>query len=538
MYNYQLSTKGLIMYATAKVRKAILSSDNEELISKYEEWVAQKEQLSKLFSSTDQDLDERNKKIDKLLASSNQLEKELSLLSEEFSRTYSKSAYTWQDVQEKLDENEAAIEIIRFREFSPDSAGWFTGNVNYAALIVKKDTRDYPELVILENGDKMESRYLANYRNAIRYKVNENYSYNLFWKPIASKLADVEKVYLSPDGVYNQISIYTLRNPDSKNFIVDELDIQLITNTKDLIAFNKSEGAKFNQQKAYLFGFPNYNMGIVENNNNDPEKIQEVAKQITEDVSLGRGVSRGARGNTSDGATRSGGLSRGVRGNLQRYVSANSLLSLLPGTQKEVKNIQELYVSNNYQTEIFQENQAMEETVKGVVDPQTLHIATHGFFLENQEPKEGEQIDKYVENPLLRSGLIFAGANSFLSAGRIDEDGSYEEDGILTAFEAMNMDLNKTKLVVLSACETGLGEVSNGEGVYGLQRAFQIAGAESIIMSMWTVDDTATQQLMNTFYREWMSTGNKQKAFNIAQKKIKEEWKSPYYWGAFVMVGL
>ncbi|MEL6557219.1 MAG: CHAT domain-containing tetratricopeptide repeat protein [Bacteroidota bacterium] len=538
MYNYQLSTKGLIMYATAKVRKAILESNDEALIKKYEEWVSQKEQLSKLFSSNEYDIETRNAKIDALLESSNELEKQLGKASEAFSQTYTKSNYTWKDVQKKLKDNEAAIEIIRFREFSPDSAGWFTGKVNYAALIVKKDTEDNPELVILENGDKMESRYLANYRNAIRYKVNENYSYNLFWKPIAGKLNDINKVYFSPDGVYNQISIYTLRNPESKSFIVDELEIQLLTNTKDLVAFNKDEGAKFDQQKAYLFGYPNYNMGIVENNNNDPEKINAAAQKIAEDVSLGRGGSRGGRGSSTTSGTRSGGLSRGVRGNLQRYVSANSLLALLPGTEKEVNNIQSLYQKKNYTTEIFQKNEALEEKVKGAEKPQTLHIATHGFFLENQEPKEGEVVDKYVENPLLRSGLIFAGANSFLSAGSIDAEGKYEEDGILTAYEAMNMDLSKTELVVLSACETGLGEVTNGEGVYGLQRAFQIAGAESIIMSMWTVDDNATQELMNTFYEEWMSSGDKKQAFNLAQKKIKDKWKSPYYWGAFIMVGL
>ncbi|MEL7145451.1 MAG: CHAT domain-containing tetratricopeptide repeat protein, partial [Bacteroidota bacterium] len=540
MYNYQLSTKGLIMYATAKVREAIFNSEDEELIGMYEEWVSQKEQLSKLFSGNDQNLEVRNAKIDKLITSSNELEKELSQRSADFAQTFAKSEYTWKDVQKKLKQNEAAIEIIRFRDFTPDAGGTFTDQINYAALIVKKDTENYPELVLLTNGDKMETRFLANYRNAIRYKVNENYSYKLFWKPIAEKLANVQKVYFSPDGVYNQISIYTLRNPETKKFLLDELNLQLITNTKDLIAFEVDENAGFNEQKAYLFGFPNYNMGIVENNNNDPEKIQQVAQSIAASASQGRGrgVGRGGRSTGNGGGTRSGGLSRGVRGNLQRYVSNNALLALLPGTETEVNNIQQLYASNSLQTEVYQKNQALEEAVKEVEKPQTLHIATHGFFLENQEPKKDEVVDKYVENPLLRSGLIFAGANSFLSAGSIDEEGNFEEDGILTAYEAMNMDLSETKLVVLSACETGLGEVTNGEGVYGLQRAFQIAGAESIIMSMWTVDDNATQELMNTFYEEWIKSGDKQQAFNTAQKKIKDKWKSPYYWGAFVMVGL
>lgn len=517
IYNYQLALKGIIMSATTKVRNSILNSGDEELIEKYEEWISQKEQLAKLFSSTDMKLEDRNVKIDMLTDSSNKLEEELSAESNVFGKNFANRKLTWQDVQKTLKPGEAAVEIVRYRDFVSDSSGVFTDEVHYAALIVKADTEDYPEMVILRNGRLMETKYLANYRNAIRFQVKENYSYRLFWRPIANKLDGIQKVYFSPDGVYNQVSIYTFRNPSTNEYLINEFDLQVVTNTKDLIAFNdvNTDGG------SVFFGYPNYNLGT----DNKNEK------------GGGDRSMRSARGMRSGGA---GGLERGtvvprgIRGNLVRYMRANNALALLPGTKKEVELIDSLYQNKDLNATTYFSNEALENKIKELKSPSTLHIATHGFFLE-LDPDEAIT-DSYVENPLLRSGLIMAGANSYIGTGILAEEQG-DDDGILTAFEAMNLDLEGTEIVVLSACETGLGEIKNGEGVYGLQRAFRIAGAEALIMSMWSVDDNATQELMTNFYEEWLTHGDKSKAFITAQKRLKEKYPKPFYWGAFVMIG-
>jgi CHAT domain-containing protein len=169
-----------------------------------------------------------------------------------------------------------------------------------------------------------------------------------------------------------------------------------------------------------------------------------------------------------------------------------------------------------------------------------LHVATHGYFFPDIPMEDKDQTrflgmdrQQVVQDPMLRSGLLLTGANRTLKG-----ESSTGENGLLSAAEASLLDLRETELVVLSACETGKGEVKNSEGVYGLRKAFSDAGAQNIIMSLWRVDDKVTQEFMSRFYEIWLNDKTSiREAFNRTQLEIKAKYPQPYYWGAFILVG-
>ena len=163
--------------------------------------------------------------------------------------------------------------------------------------------------------------------------------------------------------------------------------------------------------------------------------------------------------------------------------------------------------------------------MKGLRAPRVLHIATHGFFQPGNNARQTP-----VENPLLRSGLALAGANSGESRG---------EDGILTALEAANLDLWGTRLVTLSACDTGIGVVRNGEGVYGLRRAFFLAGAETLVMSLWPVSDLVTRDMMTGYYSGLKNGLGRGAALRRVQLRLMRQpgRQHPFYWASFIQAG-
>jgi CHAT domain-containing protein/tetratricopeptide (TPR) repeat protein len=216
----------------------------------------------------------------------------------------------------------------------------------------------------------------------------------------------------------------------------------------------------------------------------------------------------------------------------------------LPGTRTEGEKVAALLGVQPWLA-----GQVLEGRIKAVRSPRVLHIATHGFFLPQRSDRGAQKAESaplpdptlarlehlsYAKNPLLRSGLALAGANTWLRGGSLPEAA---QDGIMHAEDISGLDLLNTDLVVLSACESGLGDVERGEGVFGLRRAFLLAGARTIIVSLWNVPDDQTQQLMIRFYQHLLDGKSRADALRSAQIETRLDSPNARYWGGFICLG-
>jgi len=480
MMNNALATKALLLNSSLKIRERISNSNDQQLINKYNEWQEKKEFLVVALSMSVLQLEENEIDIVTLAEEVEDIEREISEKSSLFAQNISDKV-TWDKVKAALNPNEVAIEMVRFRYFDHV----FTDSIIYAGLYVKKDeSMKAPELILMKNGKLLEKRYFKYYRNSIIFKVEDKYSYANFWEPIVSRVGSSSTIYLSGDGIYNQINLEAIPTGDGK-YVLDNSNIILVSNTKDIYLNKVKTDQTVQAKSAIMFGNPTFYVAAVNK------------QAIT--------------------------------------------IPQLPGTEKEVADLYRLLSDRGWAAESYTELEASEAHVKKLDNPKVFHIATHGFFTPEEIRVSGTRATNKIgdaeasRNPLLRTGLMLTGAGDLLNKTKYNYN---IEDGILTAYEAMNLNLDNTDLVVLSACETGLGDLSVGEGVYGLQRAFMVAGAKTLIMSMFKVSDEATQKLMVSFYQKWLDTGNKRQAFVDAKKELRNEFHEPIYWGAFIMIGL
>jgi hypothetical protein len=232
LYNHQLATKAVLLNSSSKWRQRVKTSGNPELTKLFEVWNENRNRLNKLEQSTDSI---ERLGTDSIQNKTEQLEKRLSLISENFLKLAEKQDVTWREVQAKLNKGEAAIEIIRIQNFGVSETivdtsdalkneykiKALTDTISYVALIVKKES-EYPDLVVLKNGNELESKCVGYYKKCIQKRTLDTESYAHFWEKIARRLKGISKVYISPDGVYHKINLNTLKNPQSKKYLLDE----------------------------------------------------------------------------------------------------------------------------------------------------------------------------------------------------------------------------------------------------------------------------------------------------------------------------
>lgn len=489
LFDNALLTKALLLNSSIKIRRRIAGSTDEELKKVYASWIDKKELLTAALSMSTQQLEDNDIKTSSLNNDVEQLEKELSLKSEIFGQEMDSKRITWGDIQNSLGENEIAIEMVRFRHFDHV----FSDSILYALLYVTAEEKSEPRMILLKNGEELENKYLKYYRNTIKFKLKDNFSYQQFWEPIIEEVGTVSTLYISPDGVYNQINLESIPTPDER-YVLDNSNIILLSNTKDLYYNRVRTRVTTDKQVAMMFGNPTFYVDTTPGNPNANSGLTRATAEVVSD---------------------------------------------LPGTKKEINELQEYLGDRGWEIDSYTELEASEPSIKKVSNPRIFHVATHGFFQSGTQAEanldDELKANNAYENPLLKSGLLLTGAGDILNETKYNYN---VDNGILTAYEAMNLNLDQTDLVVLSACETGLGEMEAGEGVYGLQRAFLVAGAKTIIMSLFKVSDEATQLLMVKFYRKWIETGDKRTAFIDAKKEIRNEFGDPIYWSPFIMIGL
>jgi CHAT domain-containing protein/tetratricopeptide (TPR) repeat protein len=525
MFDLLLWAKGMVGTSVAALRARVAASGDAEALGIFDRLAAKKSELARLMSSRPEGWEERRKSV---AAEADDLEQELARRVSSLAEQKSVAHVSWREVQTGLKPGEAAVEIVSFPFF--DGKNW-TGASYYVALILTAQNLGGPTLVSLGEAKDLEADPLRDFRLRVGLRANgsargvhvkteaerigqgpNSSFYEAFWKPLESGLKGVERIYISPEGVLNQVVLGDATGGDGR-LLMEKYDLRIVSSTKDILRGVR----KPSSNTAVLVGNPAFNLD---------EEQERAALGSLHSVPAGHSAAE-----AGDGA--------GLR---SRDLKSGSL-DPLPGTQVEVETVSSLLEKQHWEVQSFTRQRALKEAVMEVKGPRVLHLATHGFFEPDQRAKSQRlesDPSSGLEDPMLRSGLFFAGANRQLAGHAAPGD---LDDGILTAYEATQLNLQGTELVVLSACDTGLGEVASGEGVFGLRRALQVAGAESVLMSMWAVPDRETQELMALFYTKWLAGKDKHEALREAQLEMRDRVKArygkdlPQYWGAFVLVG-
>ncbi len=511
-FNQQLFFKYLTLADTRNMLASIQQNPDTAVQRLFTNWQAAKRFLAKQYALPAADRAADMKKIE---IQTEDLEKELTRKSAPFRRQQMAMSTSLTDVQKGLQKDEAAIEFVSFNLYNNE----LSDTVIYAAYILNKYD-SLPVFVSLCEENQLQQLFDKAGKNTASmvsslYRGGEvrNTSgvspgislYKLVWRPLEPYLKGVKKISYSPAGKLNSIAFHALPINDT-TVLMDKYQLQQYTSTRQVV-LHSAENQTTKPGNIILFGNAMFTMDslqLTKQNQNGKENSSIVIYTP------------------------------------QKRGGDDKAWKDLPGTAEEVKTVKQLFDENKINAKSFVQSEASEENLKALNghSPQILHIATHGFFLPEPDKKKRvkgfNQGNTYAlaDDPLLRSGILLAGCN-YAWSGKTPVEGV--EDGIATAYEISQMNLSNTELVVLSACETALGDVKGSEGVFGLQRAFKMAGVKKMIVSLWQVPDKETAELMTSFYSYWMKGKSISQSFTQAQADMRKKY-APFYWAAFVLV--
>ncbi len=499
-----LQRKGRVLDSTANSLQRLRQQLAPDQRSQLDELSTTRSAISNLQASGlgDRTPEQYQTELNRLEAKAEAIEEQLARLSAEFRAETTPVSIA--AVKAQIPADAALIEFIRYKQYNPKDSSNSWGADYYAAYVLTQQGEAKAiDLGLANDIDSLVSEFqnALSTQSASTTTIARQLDQKLM-APLRPYLSDKTHLLLSPDSQLNLIPFDALVDENDR-YLIETYQTSYLSSGRNLLQLQANAPS---QQPAVIIANPNY------------------------------------AGDETVAATNN---------KSSRSVDADSLsFAPLPGTAQEANAIAPLLPNAT----LFTEDQATETNLKQVTSPSILHIATHGFFLPdvafilpsaNPDSRNAlgasfSLIDteapiqitpSNTENPLLRSGLALAGAN-------VRSSGS--EDGIFTALEASSLNLSGTKLVVLSACETGIGSISNGEGVYGLRRTFAIAGAESQMMSLWKVSDTGTSELMKLYYQNLVEKKQgRSEALRNAQLELLNTgtYQHPYYWSSFIFSG-
>jgi CHAT domain-containing protein/Tfp pilus assembly protein PilF len=519
-----LKTKALVIDAVSAEKQIAFCSYNDEIQKKAERHAQVCGEISTVTLAGIERLDPGiyRERLEALHSTKDSLETELSASCAEFKDELAARRFTVADVANALPEGSVLWEFVQYKPYDFSKVGSDkerTGPPRYLAFTLDRTANvtltDLGDAARIDSLVSLARRLIYQYRSLTSYSAVESEKrlnqvagklYEVVFAPLEACLDGRTDIFISPDGQLNLLPFEILPCADG-SYVVERFSISYLSSGRDVLRFRRIEQRK---NRALVMGDPDFDLS------------QQRPPGYTGTLSA-----------ISTSSLVSFEPARGIGG---------CLLAPFPGlplTRKEAESVTGALRENGvFNVDTHLDAEATEEVLKNMpAPPDVLHLATHAYFCEDPDLSK----NAIFENPLLRCGVALAGANRLIEGKQ--EAKLQGEDGILTALEASGLNLVGTDLVVLSACETGVGEIKNGEGVYGLRRAFQCAGAGTVLMSLWKVDDTETCSLMTRFYQNWLSGQTKKEALRGAalaalnNRRAGNESTHPIFWGGFVLLG-